>query len=308
VNPLGLRALRHIALCCPSIDEARTFYTEGWGLEAVHDEPGRLCLRGTGTEHHILDFADADERGLRHVAFAVATPRDVDDAAAHIDSLGVDIAVEPHQSDEPGGGYRFGFRDPEGRLIVLSALMEAVAPRDRRAPRPIDLSHVVFNTVDLEGAVEFWTDIVGLRVSDWSEDQMCFLRCNERHHSIAFNRAEWTSVNHVACELPDVDAFLQAIGRLRHQGHVPQWGPGRHGPGNNAFAYFGDPLGYVPELTTGLEVVAESSWVPRVWQRVPEQSDLWGTAGPPSAEARSLMAGTPDPTSPSAASGWAGNR
>ena len=297
VNPLKLRALRHVALSCGSLDAARAFYTDGWGLEVVEESPERLWLRGTGPEHHIIEFQAASGCGLAQVAFAVATAADVDAAAVRLVESGVDIEFGPQAVEGPGGGYGCGFRDPEGRLVVLSALVETAAPRDRHRPLPRSLSHVVFNTVDLDGALDFWTSVVGLRISDWSEDQMVFLRCNSDHHCVAFNRAEWTSVNHVAFDVADVDSFMISIGRLRQAGHDPLWGPGRHGPGNNAFAYYGDPLGYVPEVTTGLLQVDEASWVPRVWQRVPEQSDLWGTAGPPSPEARERMAGEPDPSS-----------
>jgi len=303
VGTLNLRALRSVALSCHSIPEARAFYTEAWGLEAVHESESRIWLRGSGPEHHILDFTRSSGTGLRHIGFAVATPDDVDAAATQLDQRGVEIEFAPGALEEPGGGYGLGFRDPEGRLIVVSAGHDAADPRDTAAPRPVALSHVVFNTIDLESAVEFWSGLLGLRVSDWSEDQMVFLRCNRQHHCVAFNRAKWTSVNHVAYDVPDLDGFMKSVGRLKQAGHEPLWGPGRHGPGNNAFTYFGDPVGYVPEVTTGLLEVDEDSWVPRVWQRVPEQSDLWGTAGPPSVEARKLMAGAPDPSSPSAAEG-----
>ena len=297
-NPLGLIALRSVSLHCTSVADALAFYETGWGLEVVHSDDSSAYLRGTGPEHHILDLHLNGKRGLRHVAFAVATPQAVDAAAARLQSDGIALEHEPKHNEGVGGGYSFGFRDPEGRLVVISSSLDSVAPRDVAAPVPTELSHVVLNTADFEATTEFWTSVVGLRISDWSEDQMVFLRCNSQHHSIAFNRAEWTSVNHIAYNLPSIDAFMKSIGRLRHAGHAPLWGPGRHGPGDNAFAYYGDPVGYVPEITTGLSVVDESKWVPRVWQRVAEQSDLWGTAGPPSAEARERMAGEPDPSWP----------
>lgn len=299
-GPIAIRSLRHVALRCPDLDVARRFYTEAWGLEVVTADESMLTLRGTGDEHHVLAFRHADGLGLDHVAFGVATPSDVDRAADHLVSCGVEVDLEPGPWVHPGGGYAAAFRDPEGRRVALVADVASVAPRARDDARPIELSHVVFNTVDLDATVAFWTEIVGLRVSDWSERQMAFLRCSSRHHSIAFNQHPWTSVNHIAYEVADIDSFMRSIGRLRHAGHAPLWGPGRHGPGNNAFAYFGDPIGYVPEVTCGLAVVDENTWLPRVWQRVPDQSDLWGTAGPPSAELRQRMAGSPDPTAPSA--------
>ncbi len=153
----------------------------------------------------------------------------------------------------------------------------------------------MLNTVDIDAAVRFYCDVLGMRVSDWSEHQMAFLRCNSDHHSIAFNQAQWTSVNHVAYEMPTVDHFMRGIGRLRHHGQLPLWGPGKHGPGDNTFSYFADPAGLVCEYTSGIAQVDEDRWLCRVWRRVPELSDLWGTAGPPSRQVREHMAGIPDP-------------
>ena len=162
MNSLGLRELRHVSLRCSSLDEAEDFYTNAWGLELVERSIDRLWLRGTGPEHHILQFVESDNLGLEHVAFALATPEDVDSAAKHLVNMGVDLISEPHRSDDLGGGYRLTFNDPEGRCIMLAALLEAVAPRSEISNQPIQLSHVVFNTVDINAAVEFWTQVVGL--------------------------------------------------------------------------------------------------------------------------------------------------
>lgn len=296
-NPLRLRALRRISLTCTSLPAGVEFYRDVWGLEVVVDETDRACLRGLGPEHHIIELTHGDVPALNHIAFAVATPADVDAAAEYLTTAGVAIETEPGPVDRPGGGYELAFRDLEQRRIVLSAKVAAASPRSLDSDCPVQLSHIVLNSDRFDDTIEFWTEVLGLRISDWSEDQMAFLRCNRTHHSIAFNRADWTSVNHVAYEVPSVERFLQAVGRLRHAGIEPLWGVGRHGPGNNPFAYYGDPVGFVPEVTTALAEVDEATWIPRVWQRVPEQSDMWGTAGPPSAEVRSRMAGQPDPGS-----------
>jgi hypothetical protein len=34
---------------------------------------------------------------------------------------------------------------------------------------------------------------------------------------------------------------------MRKHGFEPGWGPGRHGPGNNIFCYFKEPVNYVVE-------------------------------------------------------------
>jgi catechol 2,3-dioxygenase-like lactoylglutathione lyase family enzyme len=292
-----LRALRSVALCSPASSDAAEFYAQVWGLEAVESDTGATWLRGTGPEHHILELRHAEQNALGKIAFAVATPGEIDEAAFRLTALGVPLLREPGRLDQAGGGYGLRLVDPEGRLVELSCDVEAVAPRDPvgHAAIPRKLAHVVLNTVDIDAACAFYTRVLGMRISDWSEHQMAFLRCNADHHVIAFNAAEWTSVNHVAYEMTSMDHFMRGIGRLKHHGMAPLWGPGRHGPGSNTFSYFADPGGLVCEYTSEVDQVQEDSWLCRVWRRTPELSDLWGTAGPPSLDVRSHMAGVPDP-------------
>ncbi|QFG27248.1 extradiol ring-cleavage dioxygenase [Actinomadura sp. WMMB 499] len=291
-----LRSLRSVAVRTPDAAAAAEFYRHVWGLNPVESDTGVTWLRGTGAEHHILEVRQAEANALGKIAFSVATPREVDAAAFRLESLGIPLIAAPGRLDQAGGGYGLRFADPENRLVELSTEVEAVVPRDTGGldAVPRKLAHVVLNTVDIDAACDFYTRVLGMRISDWSEHQMAFLRCNSDHHVIAFNQAPWTSLNHMAYEMPSIDHFMRGIGRLRHHGVTPLWGPGRHGPGNNTFGYFGDPAGLVCEYTSEVEQVQEDAWLCRVWRRVPELSDLWGTAGPPSADVRTRMAGIPD--------------
>jgi catechol-2,3-dioxygenase len=292
-----LRGLRSVALRTTQLSGAAGFYESVWGLTPSDSDSGLVTLRGTGGEHHILQLVGAEANGLEKIAFALRTPGEVDEAARRLERRGVPVVAGPGPLDQVGGGYGLRLVDPEGRLVELSCDTWAVAPRDPEGfdAVPQKLAHVVLNTVDIDVACEFYTSVLGMRVSDWSEHQMVFLRCNSDHHAIAFNQAEWTSVNHVAYEMHTVDHFMRGIGRLRHHSLLPLWGPGKHGPGSVTFSYFADPAGMVCEYTSGAMKVDEDAWQCRVWRRTPELSDLWGTAGPPSADVRAHMAGVPDP-------------
>ncbi|MFE1688895.1 VOC family protein [Streptomyces albidoflavus] len=290
-----LRKLRAVELRVPTLTESADFYAEVWGLEVVDRDQDTAWLRGTGDEHHILGLTRAPRNGLGKLSFAVATREEIDEAARRLLAWGITPVAGPGPLDQIGGGYGVRFTDPEGRLIELSALVEAVAPRPQDDAVPVGVTHTVLNTVDIDAAVAFYTSVLGLRVSDWSEHQMAFLRCNSDHHCVAFNQAAWSSLNHVAYEMRSIDHFMRGLGRLRHHGVGPHWGPGRHGPGNNTFSYFADPAGLVCEYTSEVAQVVEDRWIAKVWKRVPDLSDLWGTAGPPTEEIRCHMAGTPDP-------------
>ncbi|MDJ0400153.1 VOC family protein [Rhodococcus rhodochrous] len=290
-----LRRLRSVELRTHAAAESTDFYSQVWGLRVVEQGREGAWLRGTGDQHHALQLTQAERNGLGRVSFAVSTPAEVDEAARRVAARGIPVVFGPGPLDDVGGGYGLRIVDPEGRVLELVADTLAVPALGREDAVPVGVTHVVLNTVDIDAAVRFYCDVLGMLVSDWSEHQMAFLRCNSDHHSIAFNQAQWTSVNHVAYEMPTVDHFMRGIGRLRHHGQLPLWGPGKHGPGDNTFSYFADPAGLVCEYTSGIAQVDEDRWLCRVWRRVPELSDLWGTAGPPSRQVREHMAGIPDP-------------
>ena len=291
-----LRGLRSVTLRVPEVETAKDFYTQVWGLGVSEEDGNRFWLRGTGQDHHILRLEEHASNAMGGISFAVGTPREVDEAARRLATAGIPLLREPGRHDEAAGGYSLAFVDPEGRVAELASEVNAVVHQDRDGypSVPRQLAHVVLNTVDIEAATQFYTQVLGMRISDWSERQMAFLRCTPKHHVIAFNQAPWTSINHVAYELTSIDHFMRGIGNLKVHGIEPQWGPGRHGPGNNTFSYFTDPAGLVCEYTSEVEEIDEDSWLCRTWRRTPELSDQWRTAGPPTQGVRSAMAGIPD--------------
>jgi len=299
VPPMKIRELRHVGLLSPAIVDQAAFYLETWGLQSAGKDPHAQYFRGSSPEHHILSLHAADRRGLHHLAFRVDGREAVDAAATELGRRGVRIVAPPHELEKPGGGYGLHLLDPENRCIELSAGIAGHAngwSASRVEPRR--LCHVVLNTARFDQVVGFYTGVLGFRVSDWIEDRMAFLRCSRKHHVLAFSRADHASVNHVAYVMANVDGVMTGLANLRARGQEPGWGPGRHGPGNNIFAYFRDPAGYVCEYTSDMEHSDEETHKPTVWKRSPESADRWGTAGPASAEMRNAMAGDPDP-------GWA---
>ncbi len=70
-------------------------------------------------------------------------------------------------------------------------------------------------------------------------------------------------------------SVMRGGGRMKDAGYPIQWGPGRHGPGNNLFNYFIDPFGVVIEYTAEVEQVDEqlpASLAPRTGSGRPAAS------------------------------------
>ena len=120
-------------------------------------------------------------------------------------------------------------------------------------------------------------ETLGFKVSDRTA-HMRFVRCNRKHHALAYAKSDLASLNHIAFEMPSLDAVMRGIARLREAGYEPVWGPGRHGPGNNVFGYFIAPYGGVVEYTAEVSEVGDDYKVgtPEDWKWPPGRIDHWG--------------------------------
>ncbi|WP_426243600.1 VOC family protein [Nocardioides sp. LHG3406-4] len=276
--------LRHVGIAAPDFAAASEFYRTTWGLTQV-DEDGGIAFFGSpaSPESYILRVRKDASKRLDLVAFGAANRADVDTLAERLAAGGVTLDRAPDTLGTPGGGYGFRFFDPDGRLIEVSS---DVAERPARPLEPGEsiprkLSHVVFNSTDVPATKRFYEQLMGLRLSDWLADQMCFLRSGADHHILAIARGPHVSLNHISFEMRGIDEYMRGTGRLLRSGHDIVWGPGRHGPGDNTFSYFFDPNGNIMEYTTELETIPdEQTWVPRVFEINDENSDQWGTANP----------------------------
>src|SRR3546814_19330130 len=64
-------------------------------------------------------------------------------------------------------------------------------------PRPPRLGHLVLKVRDIDRSLSFYTEVVGLTVSDWIDHQLVFLPAGEVHHYLALLQlppgTDWTS-------------------------------------------------------------------------------------------------------------------
>ena len=298
-GPVCADFLRAIIMRAPHGAASKEFYLRNWGLSVAAEELGAVYFRGTGTEPFIYALRDDPTYGIDCVVFGMNSRARVEALHARLKSAGAPLLSSPAPVDTPGGGYGFEALDPDFRRLRFTSDAALCAPQSETTGLPGKITHVVLNTPDMETSQAYYEKVLGFRVSDFSANQMVFLRCSSDHHAIALNRGVYASVNHVAFEMPSVDSFMRGIGRMRVAGQSPSWGPGRHGPGNNPFAYFVSPSGFVIEFTSEVQQIDEATHQPQVWARDrPENMDVWMTAGPPTPAMRTVMQGRPDPGFP----------
>jgi catechol 2,3-dioxygenase-like lactoylglutathione lyase family enzyme len=200
------------------------------------------------------------------------------------------ILSGPSASVDPAGGIELVARDPQGRRLRFVTGDERHIDTSDAADRPVKITHVVLNSESVAVAQRFFEEALGFRLSDRTRI-MAFMRCSSDHHSIALADAKENSLNHVAFLMPDLDSVMRGGGRMNDAGYPIEWGVGRHGPGNNAFAYFVGPFDFVIEYTAEVQQVDDSykAGGPDDWKWPPGRIDQWGIGKPPSPQLKAAQ-------------------
>lgn len=265
--------LRSIELAMPGAADAATFMTDIWGMAPAQVVGDIHYLRGSGPFPYLVAFEDSADSYVRSTTFVCTADR-LEQLKRSVTAAG--LPATPVVSGDLGGGHGIIVELAEGELLRFLVDAQEVEPIEG-ADLPVKLTHVVFNSADAEMTGHLVEDALGFRVSDRTKG-MVFVRCNDSHHSTAFARAGISSLNHIAFEMEDLDAVMRGIGRLRDQDMAPAWGPGRHGPGANVFAYFIAPFGPVIEFSTAVNKVPDDyqAGAPEDWTWPARRIDQWG--------------------------------
>jgi catechol 2,3-dioxygenase-like lactoylglutathione lyase family enzyme len=153
------------------------------------------------------------------------------------------------------------------------------------------LGHVVLNVTDLEASVRFYTEVLGLQVSDrypttMVPGGMVFMRVNPDHHGVALvggaSKLDKTAVegggpatggppsplNHFAFEVGSPDEVFRARAWLRKNG-VPIVFEGRRRAGCQLAVEFRDPDGNNLEIYWGIDQIGTDGSVrpPSEWRQ-----------------------------------------
>lgn len=157
-------------------------------------------------------------------------------------------------------------------------------------PQPRKMGHLVLMVRDIRKSAQFYTDIVGLEVSDWIEDQMVFLRCGRDHHDLALaqlpqdaphfdsmpNPFTRPGTEHFAYELGSLAEIEAAAKFLQEKGVKIVRGIGKHGPGGNVFLVFRDPDGnHVEFYCDMVQVTREKPYQASVHPNTMDAFDQW---------------------------------
>jgi catechol-2,3-dioxygenase len=275
---IELRRIDHVALGVADLDEAARRWSLQFGLVERERSADRVAL-ACDDEPCSLELVAGEPLGLRHVAYMLGRSCSLEQARAHLERCGVEATAEAGAvvcSDPDGNGVKLlAHREPVSRLVAHARPAgEAIVGHPRK------LGHVNFLTGALEEQLRFYTEVLGMRVTDWLGEGGVWLHVNTDHHVMALIDKGRPHFHHLAFELVDIGHMRDALDHLGRHGRWLAWGPVRHGVGGNIAAYVRIPEEEcLVELYCDMEQL-QSDHEPRRWPDNRYSSNTWGPLPP----------------------------
>ncbi len=267
---LGVHSLDHFHLAVPDLAVAKSFYS-AFGLD-VHETANAL---GLGTFNHPQIWGSVGEgprKKHEYLSFG-AFEDDIDRFADRLRSLGIK-RLDPPPGIQSNGIW---FHDHDGNFVEIKVAPKSSpdekssfgaresSPGVRTTPfrskiarvHPRRLAHILMFTTDVEKAIDFYTRVLGLRLSDRSGDNIAFLHGvhGSDHHLIAFARSNAPGLHHLSWDVGTVDEIGEGAMHMHDKGFKKGWGLGRHVLGSNFFHYVQDPWGSFCEYSADIDYV-----------------------------------------------------
>ena len=272
----GIAALGYIGIEVSDLKQWRHFATENLGLQAVEAPDGGFYLRMDNAAARIF----VTEGSADDIAFSGWEVADAGALAAlsvKLEQSGIvfergdgDLAKQRHVAE------LIRFSDPEGNVheAFYGPLQKTNNPFV--SPRGVNfktgrqgLGHVVLSCKDKAAMMEFFTEILGFKLSDHINTEVMpgrpleisFLRCNGRHHSLALAPVPIPKkLIHIMCEVTSVDDVGRAMHRCLDDGVHLSFTLGRHSNDEMLSFYALSPSGFDVEYGWGGLEVEDESW------------------------------------------------
>ena len=293
-----LRSLNHIALTVPDLTTAQRFFNS-MGLEdaALGND---LVFRCAGRDQDQVRAIEGSDKRLTWISFG-ATEDDIDQIKTRLAERSIAL-LDPPTADSGEGIW---FRDVDGDLVNVRVAGDAPQTRapvainnpgsfgrlgQRGAPdrnidaRPRRLGHILKFSLDVDRTIDFYTGLLGMKLSDRIADLAAFLRFggNSDHHTLAIAQSEGAGLHHMSFEMGNVDQIQFCAQRMMEAGYRDGWGFGRHIYGSNYFHYMRDPWDGLVEYFWDIDYVpGDADWEVEVAEANEESLYQWATSPPP---------------------------
>jgi 2,3-dihydroxybiphenyl 1,2-dioxygenase len=235
--------------------------------------------------HHRILLHPTGEDDILYMGWSVAGPAEVRVMRERLTAAGVEVRDGTAEEAAVRKVKAFiRFQDPAGYAmeIYYGGLDKAHEPF--RPARPMQgfkagpqqgLGHVVLRVADRDACERFYTEVLGLHLSDYGSGRLAFFHCNLRHHSIAIGPQDMPGprrIIHIMLEALSLDDLGTAQDLCEQHGVTMTETLGKHPNDLMVSFYLDTPSGFQIEYGFGGRDIDEDTWEVRSY----EKRDLWG--------------------------------
>ena len=277
----SITQLGYIGISVSNIEEWEHFATEVLGLQSngVGDD-GNLTLRmDEYSQRFVLSPGGKDD--IDYVGFQVTDEPALQEMAEQLRQAGVEVTMGT--SDEAKARKVEGlikFDDPGGTPTEVYYGPPISFDRPFNSPRAISgfvtgeqgLGHVVYHVENLDRAVAFYRDVLGMKISDFIRN-LVFFHCNPRHHTLALIEGKRPKrLNHFMVQTQSINDVGATYDLVQDQEIWITRGLGRHTNDHMTSFYMKTPSGFDVEYGWGARTVDDTTW--QVQRH--ENGSIWG--------------------------------
>ena len=282
------------------LEKCAKFWTD-FGLSPIKTGDGQrkfsaqngalIELRSANDPNLPPPVGDEVSATAREATFGVRSTEDLQELAANLSEdreVREDADGSIHTVDPLGYGLAFQVTQT---TPVLAPELEVNVPGratriNKRAEKydramPLELSHIVYVTDDIEPHKEFYVDRLGFKLTDAYPGRGYFARGAAAHHHhnlFLLNPGQGKrGFHHVAFEVGNIHELFGGGNNMTREGWDTMIGPGRHPISSCYFWYFKNPCGGAAEYDFDSDVV-DDNWEYREWESTPENFAEWALA------------------------------
>ena len=273
--------LGYVGISASDMDQWEKYATETLGLQLESkDEDGTLYLRMDEYQYRFAIHPTGKD-DVDYVGWQASSEQQMHQIADQLKEGGVTVTLadrEEAKARRVEGLIKF--QDPDGLdvevfwgpPISFDSPFNSTRPISGFVTGDLGLGHVVLYAKDLDTTVNFYRDLLGLRISDFIRN-LAFFHCNPRHHSLALIEATAPKhLNHFMLQLGSLNDVGATYDMIQESDITITRGLGRHTNDHMTSFYMKTPSGFDVEWGWGAREVDDATW--QVQRH--EKGSIWG--------------------------------
>lgn len=246
------------------------------------DLPDGIAMRIDNDRHSRVNVHASERDGLAYAGWQVSGPDAFEHTLKRLQDSGAAPEVRQDLARARGTAALATFTDPDGNPGEIYWGASTAMRTQFISPHGVEFSvghmgmgHLTIAVQDFTRTMEFYTQVLGMQlteIADVGAGKVGFLRCNPRHHTLAFAQVPPnvpSMILHLAIEVTELDMLGSIRDRMLDGGSTIHRDLGRH-PTDGVISMYTKPAGaaFEVELGWGSTEVEDDTWETERYRRV----------------------------------------